>query len=231
MQSPSDLQGQQASSPLSRGFTLIELLVVIAIIAILAALAFPMASRMIASGHTAKATSNLRQIGVLLGTYAGEHNNRLPPSHPPAWSSATNSLFWQNALRISAGLPVRGNPETDTWLPEFFYDPVIKKNRQHLWGCFGGNTAVMQRPNGTPLAKIAAPGRKVVVASTVATASRRFDSSWYFDGTSAMTGPATVDPRHKGKVLCLFVDGHTEALDVANMSASDRRKYFLLDDN
>ena len=37
------------------GFTLIELLVVIAIIAILAAVAFPLANRMIAAGHTGKA--------------------------------------------------------------------------------------------------------------------------------------------------------------------------------
>jgi len=31
--------------------------------------------------------------------------------------------------------------------------------------------------------------------------------------------------------LCLFADGHTEALDVANMTAADRRKYFLRDEN
>jgi prepilin-type processing-associated H-X9-DG protein len=90
----------------------------------------------------------------------------------------------------------------------------------------------MQVPNGMPLAKIATPGKKVLVASAVDTTGRgRFDSSWYFNGTNATTGPAMVDPRHKGKALCLFVDGHTEALDIATMSAAERRQFFLLDGN
>jgi prepilin-type N-terminal cleavage/methylation domain-containing protein len=195
---PPDIDAQRASSPRSRGFILIELLVVIAIIAILAALAFPMASRMIASGHTAKATSNLRQIGGLLASYVADNNNRLPAYEPPAWSTATNSKFWQNVLRMHGGLPVRGNPNKDTWLPEIFYDPLVKQGRQHLWGCFGGNIAVLRKPNGTPMSAISAPARKVVVASAVdSTVNDRFDSSWFFDGTNAMTGPAKVDPRHK----------------------------------
>ena len=197
---PPDIDAQRASSPRSRGFILIELLVVIAIIAILAALAFPMASRMIASGHTAKATSNLRQIGGLLASYVADNNNhnRLPAYEPPAWSTATNSKFWQNVLRMHGGLPVRGNPDKDTWLPEIFYDPLVKQGRQHLWGCFGGNIAVLRKPNGTPMSAISAPARKVVVASAVdSTVKDLFDSSWFFDGTNAMTGPAKVDPRHK----------------------------------
>jgi prepilin-type N-terminal cleavage/methylation domain-containing protein len=195
---PPDIDAQRASSPRSRGFILIELLVVIAIIAILAALAFPMASRMIASGHTAKATSNLRQIGGLLASYVADNNNRLPAYEPPAWSTATNSKFWQNVLRMHGGLPVRGNPNKDTWLPEIFYDPLVKQGRQHLWGCFGGNIAVLRKPNGTPMSAISAPARKAVVASAVdSTVNDRFDSSWFFDGTNAMTGPAKVDPRHK----------------------------------
>lgn len=195
---PPDIDAQRASSPRSRGFILIELLVVIAIIAILAAPAFPMASRMIASGHTAKATSNLRQIGGLLASYVADNNNRLPAYEPPAWSTATNSKFWQNVLRMHGGLPVRGNPNKDTWLPEIFYDPLVKQGRQHLWGCFGGNIAVLRKPNGTPMSAISAPARKVVVASAVdSTVKDLFDSSWFFDGTNAMTGPAKVDPRHK----------------------------------
>jgi prepilin-type N-terminal cleavage/methylation domain-containing protein len=198
MHPPPDIDAQRASSPRSRGFILIELLVVIAIIAILAALAFPMASRMIASGHTAKATSNLRQIGGLLASYVADNNNRLPAYEPPAWSTATNSKFWQNVLRMHGGLPVRGNPNKDTWLPEIFYDPLVKQGRQHLWGCFGGNIAVLRKPNGTPMSAISAPARKVVVASAVdSTVKDLFDSSWFFDGTNAMTGPAKVDPRHK----------------------------------
>jgi len=214
------------------GFSLVEMLVVIAVAAVLAALLVPSAKTMLDSAQTSKAVSNLRQIGALMSSYVAENNNRLPAYQPPAWSTATNSLFWQNVLRMHAGLAVRGNPAADTWLPEIFYDPAVRKSRQHLWGCFGGNSAVMQVPNGMPLAKIATPGKKVLVASAVDTTGRgRFDSSWYFNGTNATTGPAMVDPRHKGKALCLFVDGHTEALDIATMSAAERRQFFLLDGN
>jgi prepilin-type N-terminal cleavage/methylation domain-containing protein/prepilin-type processing-associated H-X9-DG protein len=226
---------ERPAAPLARGrgaFSLMELLVVIAIIAVLAALAFPAGQRMIASSQTAKATSHLRQIGGLLTSYVADNNNRLPAYEPAGWSTATNSKFWQNVLRMHGGLPVRGNPDKDAWLPEIFYDPLVKKGRQHLWGCFGGNSAVMRKPNGTSMSAIPAPSRKVVVASaTDRSVKSRFDSSWYFDGRTVTTGSAQADPRHGGKALCLFVDGHTEALDIAQMNATERRKYFSLDDN
>ena len=61
-------------------------------------------------------------------------------------------------------------------------------------------------------------------------------SSWYFHGLGyASQGDKSSlpkpDARHGGKALCLFADGHTEALNLTNMSAADRRKYFLRDEN
>lgn len=63
-----------------RGFTLIEMLIVIAIIAIIAALAFPVFGRIRASGNAAKVTSNLRQIGIAISSYASDNGMRLPAS-------------------------------------------------------------------------------------------------------------------------------------------------------
>lgn len=245
----------------SRGvgaFTLIELLVVIAIIAILAALAFPLANRMIAAGHTGKATANLRQIGALMASYTADNNNCLPVlidqtdlgvgvDHP-----TQPFRFWQSILRHHAGMSVRqvANIHKEPWLPETFYDPAVKKMK-HPWGDFGGNDSIMLgigqpepkncpsqfgHTRGTPLTRIGRLSEKVIVTSAMDQPGSSWGSSWYFQGDvfasqgkeSAMPKP---DARHGGKALCLFADGHTEALDTDNMSPADRRKYFLRDEN
>ena len=241
MQSPSDLQGQHASSPRSHGFTLIELLVVIAIIAILAALAFPMASRMIASGHTAKATGNIRQIGALMSSYAAENNNCLPLLldwgggwYPP----------WQALLSRNSGL--REDLSTTLFFDNCFYDPAVKESEQHPYGGLGGNDAMIMdaascqrafnHTRGAPLSRIGALSQKVIVASATDSGGSRFKSSWFFYGDrfasqGAESSVPKPEPRHGGKTLCLFADGHTELLDTDNMTSEERRKYFQRDEN
>ncbi len=62
-----------------RGFTLIELLVVIAIIAILASLLLPLMSRAKETGKRTKCLNHLRQLGLSLVLYAGDHQGWFPP--------------------------------------------------------------------------------------------------------------------------------------------------------
>jgi prepilin-type N-terminal cleavage/methylation domain-containing protein/prepilin-type processing-associated H-X9-DG protein len=61
-----------------RGFTLIELLVVIAIIAILAAIIFPIFSRVRERGLQITCMSNMRQIGMAVNMYASDNSDGLP---------------------------------------------------------------------------------------------------------------------------------------------------------
>lgn len=70
------VEGDFASS--WRAFTLVELLVVIAIIAILASLTLPPLARAKARGQSTYCLNNLRQFGLALHLYAGDHGDDLP---------------------------------------------------------------------------------------------------------------------------------------------------------
>lgn len=61
-----------------QGFTLIELLVVIAIIAILAAILFPVFTRVKESANSTSCLSNMKQIGSVLQLYMTDSNERFP---------------------------------------------------------------------------------------------------------------------------------------------------------
>lgn len=65
------------------GFTLIELLVVIAIIAILAAILFPVFSRVIKKAEAASCLSNEKQLMLATLTYAHDWDSTLPPYVSP----------------------------------------------------------------------------------------------------------------------------------------------------
>ncbi|WP_081722114.1 type II secretion system protein [Geminisphaera colitermitum] len=75
----------RGSSPHSArdAFTLIELLTVIAIIGILAAIIIPTVGKVRESARRAECTSNLRQVGMAIIAYTGDHKERLPG---PLWS-------------------------------------------------------------------------------------------------------------------------------------------------
>ncbi|MCU0793260.1 MAG: prepilin-type N-terminal cleavage/methylation domain-containing protein [Opitutaceae bacterium] len=83
-------------------FTLIELLTVVAIIGILAAILFPVAARVRATGQTTRCLSNLRQFGAAIHLYAGENQGRLPSSsHQRAPDGS--SLSWTHTLTAYLG--------------------------------------------------------------------------------------------------------------------------------
>jgi prepilin-type N-terminal cleavage/methylation domain-containing protein/prepilin-type processing-associated H-X9-DG protein len=221
-------------------FTLVELLVVVAILGLLAGLLIPGITKAIASGKTGKATGNLRQIGVLLNTYAPENNNCLPVLI--RWDNQ-DGTWWQRAVSESAGLTVKPlKPNMDRRLVEAFYDPILTSGT-HPYGDFGGNQAIMKDYNpwvpgseanakGTPLSAIGSLSKKIVVASAEIPSGVPCKGSWFFQSEWVSQGNAfnqtKPSARHGGKALCLFADGHIESLDTQNMTSADRKKYFAL---
>lgn len=95
-------------------FTLIELLVVVAVIAILASLLLPALSNARKSALLTNCASNLRNMGLILHMYAGEHEDNMAPYYvsyfytypftpdvsttlvlPISYTDRTPDIFWR----------------------------------------------------------------------------------------------------------------------------------------
>ena len=85
-----------------RGFTLIELLVVIAIIAVLIALLLPAVQAAREAARRAQCVNNLKQIGLGLHNYVGNHDC-FPPGDHKVWSPASKKLIANGSLSATHG--------------------------------------------------------------------------------------------------------------------------------
>jgi len=93
-----------------RAFTLLEIVVVVGIIALLAAILFPVFSRVREKGRSASCSENLHQIGLATALYAQDFDGKFPLGGDPidlnsdAWSGADGGK-WVPIVKTLKPLP------------------------------------------------------------------------------------------------------------------------------
>lgn len=222
-----------------RGFTLIELLVVIAIIALLAALLFPVFSRVRENARRASCQSNLKQIALAFAQYTQDSDENLPPAVDGSGSTWRQMIFpYVKSARLYA---CPSNPFSKLLAAEHdSYDFPLS---------YGANASLL--PTG--LNEIESPAQIFLVGE-----STTDDWTLHNPPNDPVTDPTCSDlgictfiqpgqhttlyAGHVGRSNWLFADGHVKALrptetcltidtwDLANNNAGQPCSTMLLTD-
>ncbi|WP_043584770.1 type II secretion system protein [Geminisphaera colitermitum] len=194
-----------------RGFTLVELLTVIAIIGILAAIIIPVVGSVRKKAHMATSRSNLRQLGAAAQIFIADNKGNLPV----AATALNDNYFWiQQLWKIlysgRGDAPDFSTSDTyDNYLKKWggtvFHSPMVEKRD----GCcsYGYNAmlrVLQPSPPHSPLRieQIINPSRTAMIA----------DSPESINLFAYEAAKVTKYNRNDGKVFCVFVDGHVDAL-------------------
>jgi prepilin-type N-terminal cleavage/methylation domain-containing protein/prepilin-type processing-associated H-X9-DG protein len=178
------------------GFTLLELLVVLALLLLLASILFPVFRSVKDRADQTKCVSHLRSIGLAMQLYAMDHDDTAPIGayHTSGAVNGSWDFTWHDALSWN----VRD------WGP--FFCPAAPSGITPRWS-YGANRFVSGYRWAQKLAAIPIPA-----AAVFATEKAHGDFCFYVDGEQGQPHWQPLTPRHSGKVMVLFLDGHIDPL-------------------
>lgn len=198
-------------------FTLIELLTVIAIIAVLAAVGVATAVRFADTGKQATTAGRLRQVHVLQMAFAQDNNGRLTPFY----TSATPQT-WQEKLLPYLNLVNRAGTKED---PKLVLNSPYQKitGGMAIWQegrSFGMNNFMADAGRWDYRIVRVPEASRIILAGDMQQGNTDFMNTsdgrnWY--GSASGWGLPAYRHAGKKKAMMLFMDGHTELLDAAEL--------------
>ena len=123
-------------------FTLVELLVVIAIISILAALLFPALAIAKEKARSTVCLSNLKQMGLGINLYAGDHEDALVPAEYSLRNGGQYQEGWPTIL-VNKRYLTAGRAGT-------FYGLAASRNRASIGAACAGVRSQPRRRSAVP---------------------------------------------------------------------------------
>ena len=152
-------------TPRTSGFTLVELLVVIAILSVLASLLLPALAGAKERARGVVCVNNLRQTGIALQVYAGDHDDQLVPAEYNVGNGAPHEEGWATLLVNGRYLDAPKKESRD--------QPTLARS---VFRCPAANPKVYEF---NPVSRDDAEGAKAYPFKSESTGTRFYVDCWY----------------------------------------------------